>query len=175
MTAVLSASGYRLERVWPDPSEEAREEVIHFWLAESALPNLETARQRAPQLLVVSRDLHGEVAGVSTAAPVFVPLLGFECFYYRTFIGRAHRAQGLRSTDLFWRILRESYALLNERFHHGIDSGVLGLYAEIESASMMRVLKQAVWQDHGMNVVYLGSTQDGRQLRVWYFEDAEVP
>jgi hypothetical protein len=166
---------YRLEAAWPAPSEVLQQEVVHFWLSESALPDEVSAQARAPQLLVVSRDSNGQVAGVSTAVRTFVPLLGFECFYYRTFVGRAHRVRGLRGNELVWRIGAESYRLLDERFRRGCDPGVLGLYAEIESASLMASRKEAVWREYGMNVVYIGRTQDGRHLRVWYFDGARIP
>ena len=167
-------SDYRLEPVWPTPTADVQQDVVRFWLAESALPSLASAQARAPELLVVARDPNGQIAGVSTAVRVFVSQLGFECFYYRTFVGRAHRARGLLSTGVFWSLLRTSYGVLNERFRHGRDPGVLGIYAEIENASLMRVCEEAVWQDQGMNAVYIGRTPDGRHVRVWYFDSARV-
>lgn len=172
--STTDALTYRLDTVWPMLPDAVREEVVSFWLAESAIPDL-VAQERAHQLLVVARDSSGRVVGVSTALRMHVEQLGFDCFYYRTFVGRAHRARGLRSTELFWNILRESYRLLNERFLQGSDPGVLGLYAEIENRSIMRVRNEAVWQESGMNVVYIGRTQDGRHLRVWYFDSARIP
>ena len=168
-------TSYQLEAVWPTPSVAVREDVINFWLAESALPNRPAAQERAHQLLVVARDFEGQVAGVSTAVRTFVSQLGFECLYFRTFIGRAHRGHGLRTTRLFWKILLESYRFLNERFLDGCDPDVLGLYAEIENRSIMRNRSDLVWHDCGMNAVYIGRTPDGRHIRVWYFDGARVP
>ncbi|MFV1968605.1 MAG: hypothetical protein ACC628_24555 [Pirellulaceae bacterium] len=166
---------YRLEAVWPAPPDAVREDVARFWLAESALPDLAAAQTRAHQLLVVARDPNGQVAGVSTAVRTFIDLLGFECFFYRTFVARAHRTRGLRSTQLFWNILLESHRFLNERFLRGCDPGVPGIYAEIENTSMMRVRNDLVWRDNGLNAVYIGRTQDGRHVRVWYFDGARIP
>lgn len=166
---------YRLESVWPMPPDTTREDVVNFWLAQSAIPDLAVAQERAHQLLVVARDLSGHVAGVSTAIRMQVERLGFECFYYRTFVGRTHRTRGLRSTNLFWEIQLESYRILNERFIRGCDPGVLCLYAEIENPSIMRVRNEAVLRENGMNVVYIGRTQDGRHARIWYFDGARIP
>lgn len=166
---------YQLEGVWPAPSDAVREEVVNFWLAESAIPDLAVAHQRAHQLLVIARALDGHVAGVSTAVRMRVEQLGFECFYYRTFVGQAHRARGIRSTQLVWKILGKSYRLLNERFQQGEDPGVLGLYAEMENPSIMRVRNEAVWEEDGMNFVFIGRTQDGRHLRIWYFDGVRIP
>ena len=166
---------YQLEAVWPTPPQNVREEVVRFWLAENALPSRPAAEERAFQLLVVARDADGHVAGVSTAVRTFVPQLGFECFFYRTFVGHKHRARGLRSTKLFWNILLESYRLLNERFLQGNDPGVLGAYGEIENPSVMRSFKHVVWHENGMSSVYIGRTQDGRHIRVSYFDGARIP
>jgi hypothetical protein len=171
----VPTTDYQLEAVWPTPSLAEREDVINFWLAESALANRAAAEQRAYQLLVVARNGEGQVAGVSTAVRTFVSQLGFDCFYYRTFVGRAHRGHGLRSTKLLWNIALESYRLLNQRFLQGCDPDVLGLYAEIESPSIMRNRSDLVWHDGGMNTVYIGRTPDGRHIRVWYFDGARIP
>lgn len=164
-----------MERVWQAPSEVVRQDVVRFWLAEAALPDLATANARSHQMLVVARDSSGQIGGVSTAVRAFVPLLGFHCFFYRTYVGRDHRTRGLRSTGVFWEILRESYGLLNERFVRGCDPGVLGLYAEIENQSLIKVTNEAIWQHRGMNIVYIGRKRDGSHLRVWYFKGARIP
>jgi hypothetical protein len=166
---------YRLEGVLSVPPETVRAEVVNFWLAESAIPDQAAAQQRAHQLLVVARAPDGRVAGVSTAVRMHVDHLGFECFYYRTFVGETHRTRGLCSTGLVWKILHESYRLLNKRFQCGDDPGVLGLYAEMENPSIMRCRNEAIWQEDGMNFVFIGKTQDGRHMRVWYFDGARVP
>ena len=166
---------FRLESVWPSPPAEVREEVVRFWLSERALPNRPAAEERADQLLVLARDESSRVAGVNTAVRAFVPQLSFDCFYYRTFIGHAARTRGLRSTGLVWKILHESYRTLNQRFLKGLDPGVLGLYAEMENPSTRRRRNETVWQDDGMNFVFIGRTPDGKHQRVWYFEAARVP
>jgi hypothetical protein len=170
-----STMDHSMERAWPAPSEAVRQDVVRFWLTEAALPDLATAQARSQQILVVARDSSDQIAGVSTAIRAFVPLLGFDCFYYRTYVGREHRVRGLRSTGVCWEILRESYGMLNERFVRGCNPDVLGLYAEIENQSLMRVTNEAIWQCRGMNVVYLGRKRDGRHLRIWYFDGARIP
>ena len=166
---------YHLERVWPSPTEASRDEVVQFWLAESALPDRTVARERAHQLVLVARDSSHRIAGVSTGLPMYVDRLGFECLFYRMYVGRAHRTIGLHSTGLGWRILQESYRLLNERFRSGCDRNMRGIYMEIENPSVMKVRNDAIWQENGMNVVFIGRTPDGRHMRVWYFDGARIP
>ena len=59
MTSGLSGQqgcimNYQLEPVWPSPSQAIRDEVVAFWQAEHAIPDLSVARERAHQLLVVA-------------------------------------------------------------------------------------------------------------------------
>jgi hypothetical protein len=166
---------YRLQTVWPEPSEAVREEVVQFWLTELPLSELAAVQERAHQLLVVARDPDDRIAGVSTALRMHVEQLGFECFFYRTFVGREHRVRGLRSTGLFWDVLLESYRVLNDRFLRGCDPSVLGLYAEIENPSIMRVRNEVVWRESIMNAVFIGKAKDGRHIRVQYFDGARIP
>ncbi len=174
LSGITARSQYQLKRVWSAPPAALRGEVVDFWLAESAISSLAVAQDRAHHLLVVARASDGKVAGVSTAVRQRVEQLGFECFYYRTFIGQAHRTRGVCSTELIWEILQQSYRLLNECFQDGNDPKVLGLYAEMKNPSIMKCRNETVWQEDGMNFVYIGRTQDGRHKRVWYFDGARI-
>jgi hypothetical protein len=165
---------YQLEAVWPAPGPEVMRDVVRFWISESAMPD-SVAGQRAPQLLVVARTPEREVAAVSTAIRKYVDQLGFECFYYRSFVGHQHRAQGLLRSNLARIVMRKSFDVLESRFLSGIDASVLGLYLEVENPKLMRVLDHAVWRDLAANVVYIGRTPQGHDQRVWYFEGARVP
>ena len=69
---------YQLARVWPEPSDEIREDVVRFWLALGGLTDLAVAEARSRQLLVVARDSLGHVVGVSTAVRVLVHQLGVD-------------------------------------------------------------------------------------------------
>lgn len=165
---------YSIEFVWPKPSEVVRNEVVGFWAKEGAVAPDE-AEPRSRQLVCVARTTLGELAGVSTATAVAIPKLGFSCFNYRSFVGRFHRAKGLRSTDLGRRLLVESFRTLNESFIKGTDSKVLGLFLEVENLSAMRRRNELVWTDLGANVVYIGRSARGCHCRVWYFEGARLP
>ncbi len=166
---------YNFDVVWPNPIDSVQEEVVNFWLDEAAMPE-GVARERASQLVLVVRcRVEGNVAAVSTAVPYLVESLGFRCYYFRTLIGKSHRAVGLRSSRLIHRVVRKSYDVLNVRFQQGLEPGILGLYLEVENASVMRSRRTLVWTDMGANIVYIGSLPTGRQARVWYFEDATLP
>ena len=165
---------YSYEVVWPNPSDATRTNVVDFWLQESALAKGK-AIERAEQLLVVCRDLDGKVAAVSTVVPSIVSTLGLRCFYFRAFVGRDHRTKGLRASHLIYRLIRQSYDALNERFQTGIDPDVVGLYMEVENRSVQRHRNERIWTDLGANLVFVGRLPGGRHARVWYFENAKIP
>lgn len=165
---------YLIDPVWPVPSDEDRERVVRFWLTEGALLDEPRARQRAGEVIVVAKTNDQQVAAVSTARRVVVPQLGLNCFYYRMFVGRRHRTNGLLSNDLVRHVLSRSYEVLNERYQSGHDQDCVGLYMEVENESVKRHRDQTVWNDFGANVVYIGKTRQGDHARVWYFAGSRI-
>ena len=165
---------YRIEVVYPSPSEEVRERVVRFWLTEGALLDESRARKRAGEVIVVAQTNDQRVAAVSTARKVHVTQLGLKCFYYRMFVGHQHRTKGLLSTDLVRNVLARSYQVLNDRFRNGHDLDYAGLYMEVENDSVKRRRNQTVWTDLGANVVYIGKTPEGDHARIWYFDGSRI-
>ena len=164
---------YNLRVVWPDPPQATKDRVVDFWNANGALPaNVAKAGQdRAKQLVIVAETDDGEIAAVSTAFAAVIPQLGFPCFHYRTFVADEHRKLWVLSLDLF----QASYLVLNERFQNKQNPEVLGVYMELQNEGLNRQFKYAVWEVDGMNVVYIGKSQQGQHRRVWYFDGAKVP
>jgi hypothetical protein len=157
--------------VWPDPSPEVRQQVMDFWAAEGAIHAPEVATQRSSELVVVARSSTGQIAGVSTIQARSVFRLGFDSFYYRTFVGRDHRRKNLAP-----RILQQAYRELDERFSLGLDNGVRGLVIEAESSIIAGPAGEASWAKRGMpGCVFIGWSQRGLQLRIWYFVEATIP
>lgn len=167
-------AAYQMVSVWPAPDHITKCAVEDFWLAEHAMPP-EAIATRSQELVIVAYHPCGAVAAVSTAVPVYVPQLELTCFYYRTYVGRVHRVIGVRSTQLAWRVLAESYRVLNARYQNGIDPSVKGLYLEIENRSLMRLRNETIWKDFGANAVFIGRNPDGQHCRVWYFEGTRIP
>jgi hypothetical protein len=173
MSTIESQLGYRLQPVWPCPSSKDQADVVQFWLREQAMPEPE-ACLRAPQLLVVARDEVGRVAGVSTALAMRIERLAIDAFYYRTFVGQAHRARGLSSSSLAHDILVASFNHLNRRFLRGIDPNIIGLFLDIENRAAARLYNQVIWREGEISCVYVGQTPAGHHLRIAYFDEARV-
>lgn len=167
-------NSYSLEAAWPEPTDRNRAEAIDFWLRESALSEGQ-AVERAAQLLVLARECDGSVVAVTTVVPSHIAQLGLRCFYFRAFVGRSHRAQGLLGSQLIHQLIRRSYDVLNQRYLQGFDPDVLGLYLEIENQKLQRRRNELVWTDLGANIVFIGTLPGGRHARVWYFDEAKLP
>ena len=166
-------SQFTFETAWPNPPHDIRDEVVEFWGREGVLSHGQ-ASERAAQLLIVCRRSTGAVAGVSTAMPTFVERLGLRCFYFRSYIGKPYRTQGLRRLRIIHQVIRRSYDVLNTRFQQGIDKEMVGLYMEIENRSVKRLRNELVWTDLGANIVFTGMSPNGHHTRVWYFDRARL-
>ncbi|MBZ0114854.1 MAG: hypothetical protein K8J08_20505 [Thermoanaerobaculia bacterium] len=162
---------YELRTAWPRAEPFLAEQVIEFWRREEAIVDPSVATRRASELLVVALAGSGEIAAVSTARRGFVEQLGFDCFYYRTFVGAEHRRQGLAP-----RVLKGGFQVLQERFEEGQDPEVLGLLIEAQSPVISGPAGEASWEKRGMpGCVFIGWSPRGNQLRVWYFATARLP
>jgi hypothetical protein len=158
----------RLEVVLGAVTSPLKDEVMRFWAEHRALPP-ELAVQRAEELLVVARDERGALAGVSTSTPRFIEQLGFPCFYYRSFIGPAHRRGGLARS-----MIVAGHRALNARFVAGERPEILGVFIEVANAEFAAARNLAVWCNEGMNAVFIGKSPEGRHRRIWYFDGARI-
>lgn len=165
---------YSVDVVWQASSPALQAEAIRFWSEEAAL-SYDEATARAHQLLTVARDRTGAIAATSTAYATPVGHLGFPCYYYRSYVGRAHRAIGLRSLKLGKCLLSRSFETLNQRFVDGRDRDTLGLYLEIQNQKLRRHHRQTVWQLGSARFAYIGITESGRLCRLAYFDNSSIP
>lgn len=166
---------YEFETVWSQPREAISSEAIRFWTLEQAMPE-GVAIERATQLVVVcrSKTQEDEIAAVSTAMPHFVEQLGLTMFYFRAFVGRKHRATGLRGSKIIQKLIRESFDVLSAAQKHAPEKSPLGLYFEIQNTSIRRNRRDLVWRNLGANIVYIGRLPQGGHARVWYFDEAKM-
>ena len=105
IVSTMMDNRYSFESVWPDPSTEICAEAVDFWVQENALSEGK-AMERASQLLIACRDCDGNIAAVTTVVPSLVATLGLRCFYFRAFVGRKHRALGLKGSKLIYQLIR---------------------------------------------------------------------
>jgi hypothetical protein len=158
---------YNIENVWQKDSQTKRD-VIAMWLAENVLPNPNEAETRAEQLVMVARTSDGKIAGVCTAYVKYYPNLANSFYYYRSYISRENRHQGLASD-----LIRKARVFFNQLFQEGKDPRVIGLYLEVENEHLKQI-KKTIWWRGMENFVFLGVDNHGVHHRVSYFDNARI-
>jgi hypothetical protein len=157
---------YRIEPL-AESATVAPEDVIALWEREAVLPG-PMARQRVNQVHLVAIAGEREVAGVSTVYLEHSPELRMDLWYYRTFVGSAHR-----HTNVARHLISGNRDLLENRFTSGEDTRAQGMIFELEHEGMQRHLNTALWAHS--RFVFIGQNQRGWHVRVYYFPGARVP
>jgi hypothetical protein len=159
--------GYSVDIVWENKPEALLNEIVEFWLANKALPNKETALERAPQVAVIVRDEAGAIAGLSTVYQQVHPRFGVSFNYMRAFVTEAHRRTMLATLLVF-----EVARYFQKRFKEGHNPEVIGVYMEIQNEAVNKTMNQAVWPY--LPFFFAGKTQRGAFERIFYFEGAKI-
>lgn len=143
--------------------DEALEgELIRFWAERGALDE-KTARARIPAVVCVLRDDEGRLAGVNSAFAERVPVVGGRMFWiYRMLIDPEH---GESSAEM----LASACDALAARFD---GDGPIGVCALLPDPTVFPEHERAYWTE--LEMLYAGYTDDGRQIRLRYFEGARV-
>jgi hypothetical protein len=162
LRTMLAADG-TIEVVRGRMSEERAGQILRFLSGKAALERAE-AERRLTEVVCVLLDADGEVAGVNSADPQDVSLIGGRCFWvYRSLLlSRRSRA---------WdEMIDAAFAALEAEFDSAV-SGPIGLCLVVDRAEMER-RPEAIWPDTQLMLAgYLG---DGRQVRIRYFEGAAI-
>jgi hypothetical protein len=139
------------------------DEVLAFWAAQSALPDTE-AERRLPEVVCLLR-LDGALAGVSSVQAADVALIGGRRFWiYRHLLAAA-------AADRMPELIRATFNALEAEFD-GSRGSPIGLCVLIGDPEERRRRPEAEWSDPRM--IYAGYLGDGRQVRIAYFEHAEI-
>jgi len=151
---------------WPAPSAESGDAIRAFWKREGAFNDEAQMNARLPQVVMHAQTPDGEVAGVCTAVVMTPPHLAQPVYYWRTFVGKAWR-----SSPLVMMLLKRSCMLLEQ---HAIehDYPCIGILLELENTRFKEKGRTAVWWNP--RFVYIGRSQRGLDLRVFYFKGARL-
>ncbi len=154
-----------VEFVWRKVYEEIKKEVIDFWLSEGAIEKEEDAKNRANELLAVCKD-NEKIIGVATGVKSLYPALKNHFLVYRSYVTEKYRHQGVAGL-----IYHHVYDELN-RDGAFKDHKIIGILSAFENANLNKD-RRAVWKEH-RNLTFIGFDPRGVQLRVSYFDDAEI-
>ncbi|MEP0985416.1 hypothetical protein [Ekhidna sp.] len=155
----------KIEFVYQSLSEEAKKEVIDFWVAEGALTS-EQARNRIAELVLLARGEDRAIIGVSTVIKRLYEPIGKTFWVFRAFVGAKHRQQGV-----VLNLVMEAKKHLNDRFKKGHDPEVIGILLKVQSSILMKHFPQATWPRTQFH--YVG-VEDGCHMRISYFDGAEI-
>jgi GNAT superfamily N-acetyltransferase len=139
-----------------------------FWKALDALPPDEI-EERAKQLCAVAYEAGGKVAAVSTVHLLDFPRLRSRFFYYRTTVDPLSRRQRLAS-----RLCAYSRDRLNEWAREHPEENVKGLFIVIEAEEFRGRQHVPVARQLDFDLVLVGYTPGGYQMRIVWFPDAVV-
>jgi hypothetical protein len=138
------------------------DEVVAFWQAQNALSGSEARRRLDEVVCVLRRD--GAIAGVNSVYPAEVGLVGGRRFW-------VYRSLLLDPAADSATMIRAAFTALDAEFDHRPGSAI-GLCVLIADPEERRRRPEAEWSDPRM--IYAGYLADGRQVRIAYFNDADI-
>ena len=153
--------------VWKQVTPDLAQELMAFWQASKAVVEPGAAATRALQAVCVARDGNGALCGVATAVVKALPRLRQPTYYYRQFFAKALRGQHqeLAFFQFAKRVLQDYNAALPK-------AESLGILLEIENAKIAAAYRRA--HEPGFEATFIGYSPRGLQLRVSYFDGAEL-
>lgn len=153
--------------VWKQVTPELADELVAFWRDNNAIVNDAIARRRVEQVVCIARDAHGALCGVATATVEVLPRLRQPLYYYRQYFAKVLRGQ--RQELSFYlrakQILQAHNAALPQ-------AESLGILLEVENAKIAAAYRLAY--EPAFDATFIGYSPRGLQLRVSYFEGAEL-
>jgi hypothetical protein len=138
-------------------------ELLAFWAARGALSGAE-AQARLPEVVCLLRR-DGAVVGASSVYPAELELIGGRRFWiYRSLLDRelADRAPAM---------IQATFAALQAEFDASPEAPI-GLCILLAGPEEWRLWPQLQWANPPL--LYAGYLGDGRQVRIAYFEGAEI-
>ena len=159
--------GIQVIAVWRQVTPALAEELTRFWLQHNAIANAEMAALRSQQAVLVARDADGSLCGVATAVLRVLPRLRQPLYYYRQFF--APQLRGRYQVLTFFRRAKEVLQAYNATLPRAES---LGLLMEIENPELAKQFRRAHMQH--TQATFIGYSPAGLQLRVSYFDDAEL-
>ena len=153
--------------VWKQVTPELAQELMAFWQAHKAVVEPGAAATRALQAVCIARDEAGALCGVATAVVKVLPRLRQPMYYYRQFFAPALRGQGQELA--FFRFAKR---ILQDHNAAPAQAESLGILLEIENPKIAAAYRRA--HEPGFDATFIGYSPRGLQLRVSYFDDAQL-
>ncbi len=156
-----------IQTVWKKVTPALGEELMAFWRNNKAIVDDTAAAKRATQAVCIVRDVEGAICGVGTAVIKVLPRLRQPMYYYRQFFAKSMR--GKHQELAFFKHAKQALQDYNATLG---KTESLGILLEIENAKIIASYKRA--HEQGFDATFIGYSPRGLQLRVSYFEGAEL-
>ncbi len=135
------------------------------------------AEQGIPEALTKGRESEicaaayggDEIAAVATAEIFYFPPMRSKFFVYRCLV-----SPSFRKRNLSWRISEYSFKILHEWCGQNRQEKILGLMMVIETDKFAVPQRKPIRHDFGMTLNFAGYTPEGHQIRIVWFDDAEL-
>jgi hypothetical protein len=150
-----------------ESDEFTNDDVIAFWEREGAVAG-EEAQRRVNEVQLVGIERETGIAAVSTAYVQRSPQLRMDVWYYRGFVGKAHRQKSIAS---YFAV--QGVGHMEQRFIDGRDTRGAGVIFEIENEFLKTFLNKGQWLPS--DFTFIGENERGDHVRVHYFQGAEAP
>lgn len=157
---------HRIEVVRGQLDDARAEQILSFWSEQGAIEG-DAAQARLQEVVCVVLDQRDRVVGVNSVYDAPVPLIGNRRFWvYRRLVDPDVDEQVERA------MIEETHQALEREFAAGDGGDPVGLCLLISDPEIMRRHPEAVWP--GVGMMYAGYLEDGRQVRLGYFEGARI-
>src|SRR3954454_3597588 len=162
----MSASYGTIEVVRGRLSQERADEMVRFWSREGVLDEA-AARDRLSEVVCVLRSPDGELAGVNSVYSAELGLVGGRRFW----VYRNHMAEGAGTPSALGDMAHRAFLALQAEFDPAVE-GPIGIcyLLTYETAQATLPLVNSVYPASR----YVGYLDDGRQVRIRYFDGAHV-
>jgi hypothetical protein len=159
-------SEIEFRNAWLRQDPDIERDAERFWRANHALPPGVDSRTRLAELCAVAYS-DGQLVAVSTAAIRMMDFLRCKLAMFRVLVARDTRLNQVASKlAVYSRDLLEVWAKDNP------DQAVMGLGAVIQSRLLVEHNPYAVYPD--TKLAFIGYTQEGYQMRVYWFAHATI-
>jgi hypothetical protein len=160
---------YDFRPAWGRDDARIISDAKDFW-RELKLLGPQEIERRAGELCMAAYCA-GRIVAVSTASLDYVDQLQSRCAMFRCAVARDHRRH-----HLAYEITGRTRALLEQWSLEHPQDGIAGMAAIIQSAELrVHFTRQPVWSEYGANLHFAGYTDRNEQLRIAWFEHAQVP
>lgn len=153
--------------VWKQVTPELAQELMAFWQANQAIVEPAAAATRALQAVCIARDEAGALVGIATAVVKILPRLRQPMYYYRQYF-----AKGLRGHRQELPFYLRAKQVLQDYNASLAQPESLGILLEIENSKIAAAYKRAY--EPAFDATFIGYSPRGLQLRVSYFDGAEL-